>query len=114
MTSMRPIRVTINRPRSARLIRGAARFAWLLVVSGAILAPSALLADTGPGTTGGSSTEPEISLLSRLLTVAVPLAVIAVALGIVIRLAFLGRQPLTRRVSHQSPGRLRYQPVHGW
>jgi hypothetical protein len=41
------------------------------------------------GTTGGPSTEPEVSLLSRLLGVAAPLAAIAIALGVVIGLAFV-------------------------
>lgn len=84
MTSSRPIRATINRPRSARLIRGAARLAWLLVVSAAIAAPASVLGDTGPAPTGVPMTEPETSLLSSLLGVVVPLAMIAVALGVVI------------------------------
>jgi hypothetical protein len=96
MTSMRPTRATVNRPRAARLvrravrlIRGATRLAWLLAVSAAVVAPASVLGDTGPAPTGVPITEPGTNPLGRVLEVVLPLAVIVVVLGMLIGLAFI-------------------------
>ncbi len=86
MTSMRPIVATVRRLQAARSIRGAARLV-LVFVAAAIASPGLAMADTPPGTTGGSGI-PEPSLYP-LLEIAVPAAMIVVGLGIVAGLAFL-------------------------
>jgi len=89
MPSERPVGATIHPPLAARLIRGTTRLAWLVVIAATVAAPASVFGATPPGTTGGPTTEPEVSLLSRLLGVAAPLAAIAVALSVVIGLAFV-------------------------
>jgi hypothetical protein len=64
--------------------------AWIAITISAILAmPASVLAATPEGTTGGAIIEPEVGILSRLLDVAGVLAGIAIALGVVIGLAYV-------------------------
>lgn len=87
MSSVRPVRATIDMPWAARAIRRAKPYAWLAITGATIALPSSVLAATPTGTAGGPSSEPEVSLLSRLLDIAVPLVAIAVVLAVLIGLA---------------------------
>lgn len=87
--SVSVVRASIDRIAASGMVRGSACLLSVLVVSGAILVPGAVLADTGPGTTGGTAVDPGLDPLRWLLGATLALSAIAIVLGAVIGLAFL-------------------------
>jgi hypothetical protein len=69
---------------SLRWIRYATRATWLAIAAAAVALPTAALAATPQGTTGGPDPEPGRSILDGVLAVAPAIAGIAGAIGIVV------------------------------